>query len=137
MRIHNVHTCTIILQLPYNVNHLGVPDIRDILLKRDAHNQHPRRHHIAPQTDQVLDNLLTDIATHRVIHKTTGVNNLRVVFELVRLIHQVIRINTYAVSAYQTRIKFEKIPFSAGCLKYIISINSKFQSYTSNCANMG
>jgi hypothetical protein len=78
----------------------------------------------APLTDashanQLLDRLFGNELAHAVIDATSGVDHLRVITQHVRLVCQIIRIDTDAVAADQTRTEGQEIPLAARSLQHL------------------
>ena len=77
-----------------------------------------------PGHQQPLNRLLCYVPTHRVVHKPARSDHLSVVLEFSRFVHQIVRINSYTVSANQARAEWQKVPLCTSCLKYIKSIDT-------------
>ena len=70
------------------------------------------------------DHLLGDIATHRVIDKTTRVDHLRMIFQLFRLIDHIIGINPDTMATHQSWREMKEIPFRSRRLEHVIGIDA-------------
>src|SRR6266478_290513 len=95
----------------------AVAQIGYILLEGDADNADLGALHGPLRRDQQLDETLRYKVAHAVINATAGKYYLRIITGRLGAGGKVIRVDTDAVSANQTRLERQEIPFRAGRLQ--------------------
>ena len=114
--IHQHRLDAVLAQLFYNIDNLCISGIRAVLLEGKAKDRNLRMLYRDICANQVLHNVFCDIFAHVVVDAAAGQNDLGMIAHLLCAVGQIIRIDTDAVSAHQTGIKFQEIPFGSCCL---------------------
>src|SRR5262245_2727793 len=98
------------LELVDDVDHFRVPEIRNVFLERQPQNGDLGALDGMPASNQLLHRLLGDELAHVVVDAAAGKNHLGMVAEHFRLVREVIRVDTDAVTADQSWTERQKIP---------------------------
>ena len=116
--VMNCNVVTERLQLPHEIHDFGVTDIRTVLFERDSENQEPRPVGAQTLLQHRLDDIPSNIRGHAVIYAPAGENHFRVKAHLLRLVRQIVGIDTDAVTADEPWSVVMEIPLSLCCLEH-------------------
>ena len=100
IRIDHVHLYSEIFQFIDNIHHFRITDIRHILFKRHSHHQNTRPQYRLSHTDQFFHQLFGNISAHRVVDKTSGTDDLTVIFQFIGFVYQIVRVYSDTVAPY-------------------------------------
>src|SRR5262249_28330752 len=118
--IGNLHRNPEGLQFANNVDDAGVADVRHILLERDAEYRHDPSAAFAAQ--QAADAFARHAATHPVVDATTGKNHLGMIAGFFSAVGQIVGIDTDTMTADETRLERQEIPFRSSSRQYISGV---------------
>ena len=120
-----------------NVNHLGVSHIGAVLLEGEAEDDDVAAEYLDALLEHELDDAVRHVGAHAVVHAASGKDYLRVVAVALSTLCQVIRIHADAVSADQSRLERQEIPFRGGCGKHILRVDAHESEYLRQLVDEG
>jgi UDP-N-acetylglucosamine 4,6-dehydratase (inverting) len=123
--IMNLDSNSILLKFPNDVNHLGITDIRAILLEGQAEDSNCSAEDILTGADHLADGALGNKLAHAVVYSSARQDNLGDIADLLRLVGQIIGINTDTVTAHQARPEGKEVPLRSGCFQHVEGIDTK------------
>ena len=115
----------VLRKLIKNVHHFGVAQIRNVFLKGQAQNAHPRAHHGPPRFGQLFHRHLGDKFAHVVVNAAPGEDYFGVVAHAFSLIGQVVGVNADAMPAHKAGSEGQKVPLGPGCGQNGMGVNAQ------------
>ena len=112
-------------ELRDEVGDLRVPEVRRVLLEREAHHEDARGLHVDALRGHQAHDLARDVQRHVVVDAPAREDHLRVVADLLRLVRQVIRVDADAVAADEARPERQEIPLAARRLEHLLSVDAE------------
>src|SRR5687767_1133690 len=97
--IVDVYLCTVLLQLANDVSNFRIAQVRAVFLEGEPHDEDSRPLHVDTLANHQLGDTLGNVDRHVVVDATTRQDHLRVVTDLLRLVRQIVRVDTDAMTA--------------------------------------
>ena len=120
----NVGGDVVFPQFLEDVDHPGVAQVRAVFLEGEAHDQHAGAVDVDAAPGHRLDQLRDDVGAHAVVEAAAGEDDLGVVADRLRLVREVVRIDTDAVAADQAGPERQEIPLAAGSLQHGFGVDA-------------
>jgi hypothetical protein len=127
--VADVHPRAVLAELTNHVDDPGVAHVGTVLLEREPEHQHTRVADVDAAADHELRHLLRDIDAHVVVDAPAREDHFRVVADRLRLVGEVVRIDTDAVAADEPRAERQEVPFAARREQHFLRVDAHAIEY--------
>ena len=112
-------------KLAHQIGDLGVAGVGAVLLEGEAHHQHTGVVHLDLSLQHRLDDVAGDETCHAVIDAAAGQDHFGVEADRLRLVRQVIGIDTDTVTADKAWAVGVEVPFGAGGFQHLAGVETE------------
>src|ERR1700683_4157308 len=135
--IIDVDSSAVGLQFMNDIHHFRIADIRAIFLECQTQHQHTRTTDMNAFVGHEPHEFGCNVRSHVVIEAPTSQNHLGVVTDFSRLVRQIVRVDTNAMTADQAWSKRQKIPFRACGLQHLFRVYAEPLEYECQFVDQG
>ena len=117
-------TNAVLAQRAVNVDHFCISHIGAVFLEGETEDKDVRTKHLNSLLQHQLNHLLGDVLSHSVVHAPSGKDNLRVIAVALCALRQIVGVHADAVSAHQSRLERQEIPFRRSGFQHILRVDA-------------
>ena len=113
----------------HDIHYPRIADVRTVFFERESQHKHTGVNDVDASLGHEFNQPIDDMFTHTVVDSAPSQNDLRMVPDFLGLERQIVGVDTDTVTANETGLEGEEVPFGTRGLQYFVRIEAQFFKY--------